>query len=307
MSSARDNLHYLAMWDEWAASPFRGADGAAREIRGILDGLPVGKGSSEEILFSSRRLWIFRRLSTLWNGALLSEVALFPQLLSIPKKMKGRVFLRLPPHVLPVLRQRGRPGVEWLKGVWGSCGALYIPRTGYYMSFRAPSHRVGCQVAGVLRREGVFFGERRSHNRTEITVRNQEDIVTVLSRFSMNTSSLMLEERAIVRSMKDRANRLVNCDASNIRKALEASSRQMEIACSVAPHMEDPAFPDVLRHLVETRMENPSLSLEELGRIQMPPVSKSTVQYRWKKLEKIAMDFPVRHHGTPQRRRTDDR
>lgn len=278
----------LEMWDEWVASPIRDSAGATREIRGILDGLSTEERRGGEAIVSSSRLWIFRRLRGLWDAAHLSEAAEFARLLSIPESMKGKVLLRLPAKVLALLRQRGRPGIEWLKGVWGSSGALYIPRTGYYMTFRPPSHRIGDRVAAELRQERFFCGRRAVHNRVEITIRNQEDIVTLLSRFALGKSSLMLEERAIVRSMKDRANKLVNCDASNIRKALEASSRQMEVADAVLESVEERSIPEVLKRLIETRRENPSLSLEELGRIQMPPVSKSTIQYRWKKLEGMA-------------------
>ncbi|HCL79172.1 MAG TPA: DNA-binding protein WhiA [Synergistaceae bacterium] len=287
MPTPRGALSALEMWDEWVSSPFRDSAGATREIRGILDGLsPEGRGGEEVV--SSSRLWIFRRLRGLWDVARLSEAAEFAQLLSIPESMKGKVLLRLPAEILALLKQRGRPGIEWLKGVWGSSGALYIPRTGYYMTFRLPSHRIGDRVEAELRQERFSYGRRAVHNRVEITIRNQEDIVTLLSRFALGKSSLMLEERAIVRSMRDRANKLVNCDASNIRKALEASSRQMEVADAVLASVEERSVPEVLKRLIETRRENPSLSLEELGRIQTPPVSKSTIQYRWKKLERMA-------------------
>jgi hypothetical protein len=87
--------------------------------------------------------------------------------------------------------------------------------------------------------------------------------------------------------MKNRANMLVNCDSSNIRKTLEAASRQLDLARAAAESPGFESLPEVLKNLVCSRLANPSATLGELGLLQSPPISKSTVQYRWKKLELI--------------------
>lgn len=280
------------MWDEWlTASPKNRAE-AVREIRGILQGMAASRDSGSELQLSSGRLWIFRRLIRLWGEAELTYIHDFPSLLSIPRSLKGKVFLRIPER-LAFLRldlaedmarfEKKRP--DWLRGLWGSCGALYIPRSGYYMSFRVSSRETEHTAAAMLKKSGFSFGRRHIQGKHEITLRNQEEIVTLLAGFGLVKTSLRMEEKAIVRSMRNRANMLVNCDSSNIRKSLDAATRQLELARAAvsAPGFE--SLPDVLKNLVKSRVDNPSVTLEELGKLQSPPISKSTVQYRWKKLE----------------------
>ena len=311
------------MWNEWSASPVPSGTGAREEIGGILAGISALPDPDGGKCYCSARLWIFRRLKKLWTEAWDPGGAEFGGLLSIPPNMKGKVAFRVPADILAFLsvegrgqeglpsgemappRHRGRAGgssspgrswgMDWLKGLWGSCGSLYIPRSGYYLSFRIPSRDAADCAAALLRREGLSLGRRQVQGKHEITLRDQEEIVTLLARFHLSKTSLRVEEKAIFRSMRNRANQLVNCDAFNIRKSLDAASRQLATARSMA---ESPGFsllPEVLKNLVYSRLSNPSATLEELGRMQEPPVSKSTVQYRWKKLEELVS--PLRGTG----------
>ena len=281
--------------DEWVASPLPGEGKLLSEIGGILDGLFWKKEPAGGRVYSSGRLWIFRRLNKLWEASAIGGEATFGSLLTIPGSFRGKVIFHLPEPFIPLLfndemhRKQGR-GEErqWLKGLWGSCGSLYLPKTGYYMNFLLPDRKTENRAAAVLKREGVVFGRRPVSGRNELSLRNQEEIVTLLSRFGLVKVPLSLEEKAIVRSMRDWANKIVNCDSSNIRKSLDAAVRQIEIARTVLALPGFETLPENLKELIASRMENPSATLEELGKIQSQPVSKSTVKYRWKKLEEMA-------------------
>jgi hypothetical protein len=254
------------MWDEWLSCPVKGQHEALDEIRGILCGLSRTDDVSDGTEFSSGRLWVFRRLSRLWPLSGVQETQDFPSLLSIPRSMKGRVLFHLPHSVFPLVFPLTGEVIslrkpDWLRGLWGSCGGLYIPKTGYYMSFRTGDTEVEKRAAAVLKKGHFSIGRRQVQGKYEITLRNQEEIVTLLARFGLGRTSLALEEKAIVRSMRNRANKLVNCDASNIRKSLEAASRQMEIARSAMALPGFEALPFALKELVCSRLSNPSATL----------------------------------------------
>ncbi|MBN1332252.1 MAG: DNA-binding protein WhiA, partial [Synergistales bacterium] len=113
-------------------------------------------------------------------------------------------------------------GWYWLRGLWGNNGSIYLPRTGYYLVFRMRTPQTAEKVLAILGNSGLKTGKRMKSGYHEILLRNQEDIVTLFSKFRLYESSLYIEQRSLVRAMRERANKLVNCDASNIRKSLEA-------------------------------------------------------------------------------------
>ncbi len=273
------------MWDDWTTAPVGSGAAAPDEIRGLIDGLSRARENDEEVVFSSVRLWVFRRLKALWEEWEVSKPFEFASLLSIPRTMKGRVHIRLPRHILEPLETELPPrSMAWLKGLWGSCGSLYLPRTGYYLCFRVPSCSTEERAAHILSSRGFSIGRRRVQGSYEITMRDQQQIVDMLAGFNMFRSTLVLEEKAIFRELRNKANKLVNCDASNIRKSLEASARQIEIARYALASPSYRSMPPAWRALISARLSNPSITLEELGRMLSPPVSKSTVKYRWKKI-----------------------
>ncbi|NLB84127.1 MAG: DNA-binding protein WhiA [Synergistaceae bacterium] len=295
--------------DEWVASPLPKAGNLKSEIRGILDGMIWKSDSVGGRMYSSGRLWIFRRLSKLWEASGIGREVAFGSLLTIPPSFRGKVAFRLPETKLPLFfdegvgQKKGREEErEWLKGLWGSSGSLYLPKTGYYMNFLLPDRRTEIRAAAILKREGVACGQRFVSGRYELTLRNQEEIVTLLSRFGLVKTPLSLEEKAIVRSMRDWANKIVNCDSSNIRKSLEAAARQIEIARAVLALPGNETLPEVLKALIACRIDNPSANLEELGNMQSPPVSKSTIKYRWKKLEEMIAPLGVGRSTLKKRR-----
>ncbi len=292
--------------DEWVGSPLPETGKLKSEIRGILDGMIWRSDPAGDRIYSSGRLWTFRRLNKLWEASAIGREAKFGSLLTIPESFRGKVAFRLPSVLLPFFfsGEEGRgEDREWLKGLWGSSGSLYLPKTGYYMNFLLPDRRIEKRAAAILKREGVVFGRRVVSGRNELTLRNQEEIVTLLSRFGLVKIPLSLEEKAIVRSMRDWANKIVNCDSSNIRKSLDAAARQLEIARAALELPRYEFLPQVLKDLVSARVENPSVTLEELGKMLSPPVSKSTVKYRWKKLEDMTAPLAAGRSSPGEKRK----
>jgi len=109
--------------------------------------------------------------------------------------------------------------------------------------------------------------------------------LTLLAGMELMKTSLIIEEKAIIRSVKSRANMQVNCDTSNIRRSLKAAERQLYISNLLLEANLVDDLPPNLRDLVLARLNFPSATLREIGQILPKPVSKSTVEYRWNKLE----------------------
>jgi DNA-binding protein WhiA len=140
----------------------------------------------------------------------------------------------------------------------------------------------------MLHRSRISWSERLVHEKREVILRDQGGIVSFLSKVGLSNVSLRVEDKAILRAMRDQANRMRNCDTANIKKTLSAADEQRELALKLIDKGLLAALPLPLKALVEARLEHPEESLSDLGGRLSPPVTKSTVKYRWKRLYELA-------------------
>jgi hypothetical protein len=278
---------YTAMWDELLE--VRASD-ASSELSGYIAVLPV-KYEGASALVDTRRLVVARRLMKLCKA--LSEGRFGEKMLSDGHafeldKIKGRALYRMPRAAYESYTKPPGRKWEWFRGVLGGCGALYLPQNGYYMALRLPlagnSRRV---LDSIFKGAGIAPRVRTNRGRAEYMIRDVEEIVTVLSRTGLVKTSLLLEETAVIRSVRGTANKLVNCDSANIHKTLAAARAQMELIDAVDSKELWREIPPETAELARLRRANPSASLGELGQFLSKPVSKSTVEYRWRKLKSL--------------------
>jgi DNA-binding protein WhiA len=179
-------------------------------------------------------------------------------------------------------------GWGWVRGFLAGCGALYLPRNGYYLLFQVRGNTAAAnRLAEILTRGGYSFGRRSRGKGIDVTLRKGPEIRRLLERIGLGEIARRIGETASIRSMRDRANRLVNCDSANIDKTVLAAERQMVLARLLEERGDLWDLPDPLRDVVRVRLANPSASLRELGYLLSRPVSKSTVEYRWRKIETL--------------------
>lgn len=281
-----------ALWDEWAALP--AVPPVEDEIAGILDGLPFVR-QDEDYLFRTNRLFTLRRLMRLWSESeLMREKKESGVRLIYAKGQKSSPSFRIRADEADQLFERsvafGRRtrNWNWVRGLWGSCGALYVPKTGYYLILRPPLREgTAARLQSVLRSANFTVGVRKRAQAKELMLRDQQQITTFLSRLGFVQSILQLEETAIYRQVRSHANKLVNCDSANINKSLEAAQGQLQLIRQIESEGLFEELPEVLKELIVIRKNNPSMSLKELGQSLPRPISKSTVEYRWRKLETV--------------------
>jgi len=276
------------LWDEWLS--FSPASSPEDEIAGILDGLPL-KTDGEQYKFFCSRLFAVRRLLRLWAESKYqhrSSVSLVHMAQQQKKHIEFCINSEIADGIFERSISSGRRvrNWNWIRGIWGSCGSLYLPKAGYHLVIRPPvRNSVAERLRRILKSAGFSIGLRKKGTQRELMIRDQQQIVTFLSRLGFVQAALALEETAIYRSMRSHANKLVNCDAANINKSLEAAQNQMKIIKQLEEHELADDLPEPLKEIIYARKRNPSVSLKELGQTLPRPISKSTVEYRWRKIE----------------------
>lgn len=282
--------------DEWLTSPITSPADADSEAAALLLSMKEKRENGVPFLFS-KRFSVFRRLHRLWNAGSWKGLGDLGGLLRLPPDLRGRPALSVSPALIENASRISREVPErntqarwaWLRGVWGGLGSLYLPKTGYYLVIRIEeeSDLLREKAASFLRHSGIRFSERLRLSHVDILIRDQGQIVSFLTGLNLFRTGLLLEEKSVMRSMRNRANKLVNCDSANIRKSLDAAERQMELAERVRSMALLDRLPVPFRELVQIRLENPSISLRELGQLLSRPVTKSTVEYRWSRLGRL--------------------
>ncbi len=269
------NLRLASLWDEWLASPVKTQSQADYEASGLLLGMRN---------FTTNRLTAARRLTgpgrvRLWS--LTSYAKTFPLQLSMTtgRNRKPSVRFSCPPKILK-LPKTLRASWSWLKGLWGSTGGLYFPKSGYYLTLIVSEPLTAEITRSVLTLTGLAWNEHR----TEFTLRNYDDVMTFLCNTGMPSGALDFDETALIRAVRSRANRESNYDSANIARAMRTAHEQRKLAEEIIGGDLVKYFTITQQKLITLRLEYPDATLEELGRKLTPQIHKSAVKYHWDKI-----------------------
>ena len=280
------------LWDEWSSFKYDEPDkfaGYQAECLGILAGVLSSKGVYYlKIKTAKRLIKIFKYFKP------VGGVRLEPEEFNIAKMLEFDNLLKVKRPKVKLADMPGRDELlnlalnsqaswPWMRGLFGSCGSFYLTKSGFYLVLRIINEAVALKAEKFLNNKK--WSRRYFRGAHELILRDQEEVVTFLSNIELTGAALELEHKVIMRLMRDQANKASNCDTANIMRATQAAFKQIELA---KKFMDDAELinnlPDKLRELVMIRLENPEANLSELGEKLSPPVSKSTVKYRWAKL-----------------------
>jgi len=121
-----------------------------------------------------------------------------------------------------------------------------------------------------------------------IYLKEGEQIVDLLNIIGAHNALLELENIRIMKEMRNNVNRIVNCETANLSKTVNAAVRQVESIKLIESEIGLDRLPKNLKEVAKLRLAFPDESLKELGAMLNPPVGKSGVNHRLRRIEKIA-------------------
>ena len=173
------------------------------------------------------------------------------------------------------------------RGAFLARGSLTEPGRSMALEITCPSSESALALVGAARRLGIGAKAREVRQMDRVVVRDGDAISELLTRMGANESVLAWEKRRMRREVRASANRLANFDDANLRRsarAAVAASARVERALEILG--ED--IPDHLRSAGELRLSHRDASLEELGRLHVPPLTKDAVAGRIRRLLALA-------------------
>ena len=176
----------------------------------------------------------------------------------------------------------------FLRGAFLSVGSISDPAKGYHLEFVCTDSAKAGQLQGVLQGFGIEgkIVFRKKYN--VVYLKESECIVDILNVCEAHVALMEFENLRILKEMRNSINRRVNCEAANITKTVNAATRQIEDIEYILKCGAMGRLPDNLRETAEVRLEYPDVSLKELGEYMNPPVGKSGVNHRLRRLSEFA-------------------
>jgi DNA-binding protein WhiA len=173
----------------------------------------------------------------------------------------------------------------YLRGLFLATGFINRPGANYHLEVTTTDVAMAEDIEKLLARVriGARISERK--NNLVIYVKDSEKIVDFLRLIGANKALLDFENIRIIKSVRNNVNRQVNCETANLVKTVDASVRQVELIKKLIDNGEIERIPARLRDLALLRIDYPDYTLKELGAMMNPPLSKSGVAYRMRKLE----------------------
>mgnify|MGYP004581653407 FL=1 len=132
---------------------------------------------------------------------------------------------------------------------------------------------------------------KKLENNNSIYLKDGEEISAIIALFGASSSVLKFEDIRVQKEMNGKVNRIVNCQTANLNKTLNASVEQIDAIRRLQQSNKFNNLDDNLKEIALLRLEYPDMSLVELGKKLKEPLGKSGVNYRLKRIIKIAEDL----------------
>ena len=176
----------------------------------------------------------------------------------------------------------------FLRGAYLCIGSMSDPEKSYHLEFVCVRLAQAMQLQEILIDFEIEAKIVRRKKYYVVYIKEGSGIVELLGVMEAHVSLMNLENLRILKEMRNSINRRVNCEAANITKTVNAAAKQVEDIMLIRDTYGLGQLPDNLREMAEARLEYPDATLKELGEYLNPPVGKSGVNHRLRKLSELA-------------------
>lgn len=176
----------------------------------------------------------------------------------------------------------------YIRGAFLASGSMSDPEKSYHMEIVCDRKDRAEQLQRMI---NSFQLEAKIVERKKyyvVYLKEGEQIVDLLNIMEAPISLMNFENIRILKDMRNSVNRQVNCETANIHKTVSAAVKQLEDIKYIREHMGLEQLPKQLEEMALVRLEYPDVPLKDLGNYLNPPVGKSGVNHRLRKIGNIA-------------------
>lgn len=178
-------------------------------------------------------------------------------------------------------------GASYLRGAFLGTGFISNPKSDFHFEIKVENEDFAKGIVELMARKDIPAKIMQRHNTYVVYLKSGESILRFLAFTEAHRCALELEEERVVKSVRNDVNRMINAEMANEQKATRAALRQLYTIREVLEANEFDTLPKALQEFIQLRVSNPEISLKELGERADPPLSKSAIAHRYRRLEQL--------------------
>ena len=176
-----------------------------------------------------------------------------------------------------------------VRGAFLGAGSINNPSRTYHLEINLSTKNNMEFLDEILKQCNIRC--KKLENNNSIYLKDGEEISSIIALFGASSSVLKFEDIRVQKEMNGKVNSIVNCQSANLNKTLNASVEQIDAIRRLQQSNKFNNLDDNLKEIALLRLEYPDMSLVELGKKLKEPLGKSGVNYRLKRIIKIAEDL----------------
>lgn len=185
----------------------------------------------------------------------------------------------------------------FLRGVFQAAGSMSDPNKSYHFEIVCTISEIAEQIRSVICSFGLDAKIVRRKKSYVVYLKEGSQIVDILNVMEAHVALMELENVRILKEMRNSVNRKVNCETANINKTVSAAVKQVEDITYLRDMIGFENMPDNLVEAAYARLDHPDATLKELGESLTPPVGKSGINHRLRKLSEMAESLRQKQEG----------
>jgi len=168
------------------------------------------------------------------------------------------------------------------------CGTVTNPTLEYHLELALPNDELAEILLEILEYFSISAKSSVRKEKTLVYIKRSEDIADMLRLMGASQSTMALEDIRIRKELTNQVNRQMNCDISNTDRMAEAASAQIRDIRYIDEELGLDKLPRTLQEMAAVRVNNPGTPLSGLGEMMVPPIGKSGVNARLRRISQIA-------------------
>lgn len=173
---------------------------------------------------------------------------------------------------------------SFFRGAFLAGGSVTDPEKRYHLEFLTSHHSVARESYTLLLEMNFSPKESSRAGGSILYFKHSETIEDFLTTMGAPLAAVGIMQAKMEKDMRNAVNRRVNCDSANADKIVAAAQEQLELLREIDRRIGLDSLPEVLQETAMLRIANPESSLSDLARLASPPVTKSCMSHRMKKL-----------------------